>query len=56
MLNRPWPLANDRLTPTKKPLGYTSSGNARRRCYDTPQTLLDGLLAAGVLSPAQHLS
>ena len=58
VLNRLWPLVNDRLnylTPTIKPTGYTSSGDGRRRrLYDTPQTPFDRLLAAGVLSPAQQ--
>jgi len=58
VLNRLWPLVNDRLnypTPTIKPIGYASSSNGRRRrLYDTPQTPLDRLLAAGVLSPAQQ--
>jgi hypothetical protein len=58
VLNRLWPLVNDRLnylTPTKKPTGYASSRDGRRRrLYDTPQTPLDRLLAAKVLSPAQR--
>jgi len=58
VLNRLWPLVNDRLnylTPTIKPIGYASSGaGRRRRLYDTPQTPFDRLLAAGVLSPAQQ--
>lgn len=58
VLNRLWPLVNDRLnylTPTVKPIGYASSADGRRRrLYDTPQTPLDRLLAAGVLSPAQQ--
>lgn len=57
-LNRLWPLVNDwlnYLTPTKKPIGYDSDRNGRRRrVYDDPQTLLDRLLAAGVLSPMQE--
>ncbi len=58
VLNRMWKLVNDRLnylTPTIKPIGYASSADGRRRrLYDAPQTPLDRLLAAGVLSPAQQ--
>jgi hypothetical protein len=58
VLNRLWRLVNDRLnylTPTIKPIGYASSADGRRRrLYDAPQTPLDRLLAAGVLSPAQQ--
>lgn len=58
VLNRLWKLVNDRLnylTPTRKPLGYTSTGDGRRRrIYDAPATPLDRLLAAGVLSTAQQ--
>ncbi len=57
VLNRLWPLVNDRLnylTPTKKPEGYGSDRNGRRtRIYDKPQTPLDRLLGAEVLAPAQ---
>jgi transposase InsO family protein len=58
VLNRLWPLVNDRLnylTPTIKPIGYSSGRDGqRRRLYDQPMTPLDRLLAAGVLSPAQQ--
>lgn len=58
VLNRLWPLVNDRLnylTPTKKPVGFGTDRNGRRtRIYDKPATPLDRLLAAGVLSPAQR--
>jgi transposase InsO family protein len=58
VLNRLWPLVNDRLnylTPTKKPLGYGTDRNGRRtRLYDKPATPLQRLLAAGVLAPAQE--
>ncbi len=58
MLNRLWPLVNDRLnylTPTIKPIGYASTADGRRRrLYDAPQTPLDRLLAARTLSPAQE--
>jgi transposase InsO family protein len=58
VLNRLWKLVNDRLnylTPTIKPIGYSSGRDGRRRrLYDKPMTPLDRLLAAGVLSPAQE--
>ena len=58
VLNRLWKLVNDRLnylTPTIKPIGYASSADGRRRrLYDRPQTPLERLLAAGVLSEAQQ--
>lgn len=58
VLNRLWRLVDDRfnyLTPTKKPNGYaTSRDGRRRRVYDSPKTPLDRLLAAGVLSSAQQ--
>ena len=58
VLNRMWTLVNDRLnylTPTKKPIGFGSDANGRRkRLYDTPATPLDRLLASGILSPAQQ--
>jgi hypothetical protein len=58
VLNRLWPLVNDRLnylTPTIKPIGYASTADGRRRrLYDAPQTPLDRLLATGTLSPAQQ--
>lgn len=58
VLNRLWRLVNDRLnylTPTKKPVDYGSDRNgSRTRIYDRPQTPLDRLLAARVLSPAQE--
>jgi hypothetical protein len=54
VLNRLWKLVNDRLnylTPTVKPIGYASSTDGRhRRLYDAPQTPLQRLLAAGVLT------
>jgi hypothetical protein len=57
VLNRLWRLVNDRLnylTPTKKPVGFGSDRNGRRkRLYDKPATPLDRLLAANVLAPAQ---
>jgi transposase InsO family protein len=58
LLNRLWRLVNDRLnylTPTIKPIGYSSGRDGRRRrLYDQPMTPLDRLLAAGILSPAQQ--
>ena len=58
LLNRLWPLVNDRMnffTPTKKPIGWaTDAAGRRQRVYDAPATPLDRLLAAGVLSPAQQ--
>lgn len=58
VLNRLWPLVNDRLnylTPTKKPVGYGTDKHGRRtRTYDAPAIPCDRLLAAGVLSPAQQ--
>ncbi|MCA9834196.1 MAG: transposase family protein [Thermomicrobiales bacterium] len=58
VLNRLWPLVNDRLnylTPTIKPIGFASTADGRRRrLYDNPATPLDRLLATGVLSPAQR--
>lgn len=57
VLNRLWLLVNDRfnyLTPTKKPAGFGTDVNGRRkRLYDKPATPLDRLLAAGVLSATQ---
>lgn len=51
-------LVNDRfnyLTPIKKPVGFGTDRNGRRRrLYDKPATPLDRLLAAGVLSPTQE--
>ena len=58
VLNRLWQLVNDRfnyLTPTKKPTGFGTDRNGRRkRLYDHPATPLERLLAAKVLSPTQE--
>jgi hypothetical protein len=58
VLNRLWPLVNDRmnyLTPTKKPTGWGQDRIGRRkRLYDPPATPFDRLLAAHVLSPTQQ--
>lgn len=57
VLNRLWPLVNDRLnylTPTIKPTGYGSDRNGRRkRLYDKPATPLDRLILSGTLAPGQ---
>lgn len=57
VLNRLWRLVNDRfnyLTPTKKPVGWDSGRDGRRRrVYDDPATPLDRLILAGVLAPGQ---
>lgn len=57
LLNRLWPLVNDRLnyfTPTKKPIGWATTATGRRkRVYDAPRTPLTRLLQAGTVSPAQ---
>ncbi|KCR39625.1 hypothetical protein X211_02915 [Mycobacterium tuberculosis BTB12-305] len=59
LLNRLWPLVSLRcnfFTPTKKPVGYTSTVNGRRkRIYDKPATPWQRLQASGVLD-AQQLS
>lgn len=58
LLNRLWPLVCDRLnflTPTKKPVGWSTDRVGRRtRLYDTPATPFDRLQAANVLSPTQQ--
>lgn len=45
LLNQLWPLVNDRLnylTPTIKPIGYSTDRNGRRkRVYDKPRTPFD---------------
>lgn len=59
LLNRLWPLVSLRLnffTPTKKPIGYTTTAQGRRkRIYDKPATPWQRLQASGVLD-AQQLS
>lgn len=59
LLNQLWPLVSLRLnffTPTKKPVGYTSTANGRRkRIYDKPATPWHRLQASGVVD-AQQLS
>jgi hypothetical protein len=59
LLNRLWQLVSLRLnffTPTKKPVGYTTTANGRRkRIYDKPATPWQRLQASGVLD-AQRLS
>lgn len=58
VLNRLWPLVNDRLnffTPTKKPVGWVTNRAGRRvRLYDKPATPFDRLIIAGILSRAQR--
>lgn len=58
LLNRLWPLVNDRLnflTPTKKPIQWaTDTVGRRKRLYDAPQTPFRRLLASGTLSSAQQ--
>lgn len=59
LLNELWPLVSLRLnffTPTKKPIGYTTTAQGRRtRIYDKPATPWQRLQASGVLD-AQQLS
>ncbi|WP_331211988.1 MULTISPECIES: integrase catalytic domain-containing protein [Mycobacterium] len=59
LLNRLWKLVSLRLnffTPTKKPVGYTTTANGRRkRIYDKPATPWQRLQASGLLE-AQQLS
>lgn len=59
LLNRLWPLVSLRcnfFTPTKKPVGYSSAADGRRkRIYDKPATPWQRLQASGVLD-AQQLS
>ena len=58
VLNRLWPLVNDRLnylTPTIKPIGYSCSVDGRRRrLYDAPKPRWTGCWLPGSLSPAQN--
>ena len=57
LLNRLWDLVSLRLnffTPTKKPVGYTTTGDGRKkRIYDTPATPWQRLQASSVLDPQQ---
>jgi hypothetical protein len=59
LLNRLWRLVSPRLnffTPTKKPVGYTTTADGRRkRIYDKPATPWRRLQSSGVLDK-QHLS
>lgn len=58
LLNRLWPLVNDRLnylSPTKKPTGWGADAAGRRkRLYDDPKTPYRRLLDTGTLSRAQQ--
>lgn len=57
LLNELWPLVSMRLnffTPTKKPIGYaTAADGRRRRLYDKPRTPWQRVLESGLLSKAQ---
>ena len=59
LLNELWPVVSLRcnfFTPTKKPVGYTTTTNGRRkRVYDKPATPWQRLQESGVLD-AQQLS
>lgn len=59
LLNQLWRLVSLRLnffTPTKKPIGYTTTANGRKkRLYDKPATPWHRLQASGVID-TQHLS
>jgi hypothetical protein len=59
LLNRLWQLVSLRLnffTPTKKPIGYSTTADGRKkRIYDKPATPWQRLQASGVLD-AQQLS
>lgn len=58
LLQQLWPLVNDRfnyLTPTRKPVGWsTDSQGRRKRMYDTPQTPFDRLLGSNLLAKEQE--
>jgi len=58
LLGQLWPLVNDRMnffTPTKKPIGFTTTSQGKRRqVFDTPRTPLDRLLASGILSSTRQ--
>jgi hypothetical protein len=57
LLNELWPLVSLRLnffTPTRKPVGYTTTADGRRRrVYDDPKTPWQRVLAAGTLTDDQ---
>jgi 5S rRNA maturation endonuclease (ribonuclease M5) len=57
LLNRLWQLVSLRLnffTPTKKPVGYTTTaGGRKKRIYDKPATPWQRLQASGVLDTQQ---
>jgi len=57
LLNELWPLVSLRLnffTPTKKPVGYTTTaGGRRKRIYDSPATPWQRLQSSGVLDTQQ---
>ena len=58
LLNQLWKLVCDRLnflTPTKKPIGWsTDTVGRRKRLYDKPSSPYQRPLAAGALNPAQQ--
>ena len=58
LLNQLWVLVNDRLnylSPTKKPVDYTTDHTGKRkRVYDPPRSPYQRLLDAGVLNPSQQ--
>ncbi|MDN5698819.1 MAG: integrase [Kocuria sp.] len=58
LLNRLWPLVNDRLnylSPTKEPTGWsTDAAGRRKRLYAAPQTPYRRLLDSGTLRRAQQ--
>lgn len=57
LLNQPWRLVSLRLnffTPTKKPIGYaTTSDGRRRRVYDKPKTPWQRVRDTGILNTEQ---
>lgn len=57
LLNQLWPLVSMRLnffTPTKKPIGYaTTTDGRRKRVYDKPATPWQRVLASGILTDTQ---
>lgn len=58
LLNQLWPLVSLRLnffTPTKKPTGYTATGDGRKkRIYDTPATPWQRVQNADILDEQQR--
>ena len=58
LLGQLWPLDNDRtnyVTATKKPIGFTTTHQGRRRrMFDTPRTPRERLLDSGILSSTRQ--